>query len=129
MKAGDRKTLWMQKFNIKAYTDQFGLVHGGVVVDRDVVVTIVETRDVPDMWCSTIHKGAGIRAVDDSGKQYFCNWNGFPSDSTSPYWRWSSTSSSGVSEEWNLASTSHSFGPYVTPDGEDAVKKYMGGVK
>lgn len=66
--------------------------------DRFVVVTVVEVKnDVRDMWTNK-NDCTGLRAVDATGKEYFCCWEVFPSDSHTPMWRWHSLV--GKIEEW-----------------------------
>ena len=56
--------------------------------DEFKIVTVVEVRnDVKDMWTGE-RKHTGLRAKDEDGVEYFCNWESFPSDSMTPQWSW-----------------------------------------
>ena len=57
-------------------------------IDKIVIVEVVEVKtDVADMWTGEkIH--TGLKAKDENGTEYFCNWDSFPSDSMTPYWSW-----------------------------------------
>lgn len=55
--------------------------------DRFVVVTVVETKEVP-MSYDKSRKELGWRAEDKSGKSYTSCWTYFPDDSSSPRWAW-----------------------------------------
>ncbi len=67
--------------------------------DRFVIVTVVEVKtDVKDMWTGKCEH-TGLRATDETGKEYFCCWESFPSDSMTPMWLWTSKHG-GKFEEW-----------------------------
>jgi hypothetical protein len=66
--------------------------------DEFVVITIVEVKQVPNTWSKGTNEG--WRATDKNGKEYFCNWESFPDDSSSPSWSWNSRNEQGKFEEW-----------------------------
>ena len=56
-------------------------------VDRFMMVTIAETREVPGTWDqSKTHPG--WRAIGENNKSFYCNWEVFPDDSMTPAWSW-----------------------------------------
>lgn len=70
--------------------------------DRFVIIEIIETKDVPDMWCNKTHKNHGWKAKSEDGRYFFCNWSSFPSDSMTPAWIWyeANENHKGFKGEW-----------------------------
>ena len=54
--------------------------------DEFVAVTIIEVRPVPNIYGNGF--AIGWKAQGEDGRFYFCNWERFPDDSTSPTWMW-----------------------------------------
>lgn len=68
--------------------------------DRDefVLVTVVEAREVPVIFGQGT--GIGVRAIAEDGREFRCNWDRFPDDSSTPYWSWDYRDEHGNFEEW-----------------------------
>lgn len=88
VEVGNKFTLWIERYDLEAYTDQMGLKHPGYTIDEIVVVEVCEIRkDVPCMWTDK-KDYTGWRAISQSGELFQNNWNVFPSDSFSPTYYW-----------------------------------------
>lgn len=84
--------------------------------DYFVVVEVVEVRtDVTDAWTGE-KKHTGLRAVDAQGKEYFCCWESFPSDSMSPMWMWYSNNNNDTSLWYDIVYLGHTEHPNKLPD-------------
>ena len=86
-RVGEKLVLWRTEFSLSAYKDQFGIPHKGYVVLEEHEVTIVEEREVPCMWDRN-ETDYGYRATNSNGKEFTCNWESFPDDSTTPMYYW-----------------------------------------
>lgn len=90
---GRKVILWNLQHRTDAYTDQLGVQHSADVVLEEIEVTIAETKRVPNAWGRG--HGEGWKGLDDTGREFFCNWESFPDDSMAPSFSWSSPSTSG----------------------------------
>lgn len=67
--------------------------------DTFVLVTIVETKQVPGCWGrDKMHEG--WRAEDESGLSYYVNWTTFDDASMTPAWSWHTQDKYGNPESW-----------------------------
>ena len=84
---GQKVVLWRCEYTADAYADQFGIKHSAYVVLEEYEVEIIETKEVRGMFGSG--KYEGWRAVHrETGKVFYCNWDSFPDDSSTPCWQW-----------------------------------------
>lgn len=57
--------------------------------DKFVVIEIIKVREVPDIWRpNTFHEGWLAEDINNKRNLFTCNWDSFPSDSTTPTWMW-----------------------------------------
>lgn len=87
-RVGDKLPIWKLQYNHSAYTDQFEKVHGAYVLEEEIVVTVVECRDVKGSYTDDVFKG--FRATNEKGEEFFNCWDSFPEESMNPYSQWSS---------------------------------------
>jgi hypothetical protein len=91
---GKKFVLWRTEFRGNGYKDQLGISHKAYVVLEQIPVTITEVKKVPDMWSDKQYEG--WKAVSETGEEFTCNWNSFPSDSMTPTYFWKLVKTHGV---------------------------------
>jgi len=75
--------------------------------DLFVVVEIVEIKtDVMDAWTGE-KNCTGLKAMDTRGREYFCCWDRFPSDSMTPMWRWTCKYGNKFEEWFDIVYVTH----------------------
>lgn len=122
---GRKFVLWHTKMDLKAYKDQMGIYHSGYIVLEEFIVTIVETKKVPNMWGGGFSDG--WRALTEMGREFTCNWHSYPDDSITPTYYWDVVKEDDGSL-WTPEDAKQAYGhgyPYVRPDGSRAIPEGM----
>lgn len=119
-KVGREYVLWHCEYRSSAYIDQMGRGHDGYVVLEQIPVTVNEVKQVPNTW----GKGTspGWKALAKDGREFTCNWEHFPDDSSTPSYFWDGYRHG--NELWQPVDAVQAYGfglAHVTPEGERAI--------